>query len=91
MKEKYDSCKYPGKYEGESPMVQFIMENDLFDATDGDVEAPCGWFGRAGKWAIGENSQGFASGYKYPTTWEADDWYASQENYYNGWLSEEED
>ena len=61
-----EQTQHPGKYEGEHPMVPFLDMNDVWDEVGGDVKTFM-WFGRAGKWIVTENDQGFMSGRKFPT------------------------
>ena len=85
MRTTYNGCDYPGTYEHESPMVEYIDTNDYYDETSGDVESPTGWYGIAGKWIITQSSQGFVYGHKFSTRQEAADEYAALENAYWAW------
>lgn len=74
-----------GRYEGESPMVAFIDENDLYDETSGDVESPTGWFGRAGRWLVTISSQGFVYGHRFASVALAKDEYESLDLMFADW------
>lgn len=55
----------PGRYEGEHPMVAYIdYGRGWYDEIGGDVDSPFGWYGRAGKWIITADGNGFVYGRK---------------------------
>lgn len=90
MREEYaETVAGPGGFEGESPIVPFIVDRDLFDEQSGNVEAPTGWFGRAGRWAIVCDSVGFWHAFKYQTLAEAVAWFEETEREYAAWDNEE--
>lgn len=66
------------------PMVAYIA-NGHFNEESGDVESSTGWFARAGKWVIVENSQGFVDGEKFATIAGAKAWFAVLDTEFVNW------
>lgn len=80
-----------GKYEGEPPIVVYIDVHDCYDETSGDVEAPTGWFGRAGRWIVTHDSFGFVHGTKAGTLDEARKLFESLNAEYDEWSADDDD
>lgn len=75
----------PGKYEAVPPVVRFIDERDAYDETTGDVEAPTGWVGRAGRWVVTHDERGAVTADRYPTRADAAAAFETIESAFGAW------
>lgn len=66
-------------------MVAYVDMRDVYDEVNGQVDAPTGWFGIAGKWAITIDEQGFVHGVKWPALSDARGWFAAMQREYLAW------
>ncbi|MGZ4518831.1 MAG: hypothetical protein ACXVGB_00235 [Mycobacteriaceae bacterium] len=82
---------HPGKFERVPAIVRYIHEHDAFDQESGDVQAPTGWFARAGRWVIGEDERGAVDAVRFATRAEAQDLFESLDLMFGEWAEQYED
>lgn len=87
--EAREATNRPGKFEACSPMAAYIYENELFDDSDGECQAPTGWFALSGRWIIQEDERGAVYGERYSTHAQASLAYHSLCDDYDNWLNTE--
>jgi len=76
--------KYPDAF------TAFVDINSYYDDTSGDVEAPVGWFGRAGRNVVSEDTQGFVYRQRCDTVAQAIAIYAELEDEYADWSDDDD-
>lgn len=61
----------PFEHKYSDGLARYIDKNNMYDETDGDVEAPTGWFGLAGRNVLVHDSQGFVTRHRFDTVSDA--------------------
>lgn len=82
----------PGSYEGLSPFEAWLCENvdDLAVDTYGNVDAPAGWFARAGRYVVVTDDRGFWYVHRFATVDAAKDDFEAMEVQYDTWDSQDD-
>lgn len=78
----------PNEHKYSDGFARFVDENDLYDAEDGNVESPMGWFGLAGRNVLVHDDRGFVTRYRHMTRAEAADAFALLQYEYSDWSHE---
>lgn len=83
----------PHRHKFGSAMAEYLYEkmNDWGERSDGDAEAPTGWWCQFGKRILWGDSRGFVDVDTHPTLVEANNAVAQAEVAYSEWLNSEED
>lgn len=83
-----EQCTSISKYD--SKIAEYIDTHQAYDFTDGNVEAPTGWFGLAGRNVIVEDERGFVSTHKFATRIAARTAFDDRTDEYSMWLEGDE-
>lgn len=83
----------PHRHKFGSAMAEYLYEkmNDWGERSDGDAEAPTGWWCQFGKRVLWGDSRGFVDVDTWSTEAEADRHVAEAEAAYSAWLDSEEE
>lgn len=79
-----------GKY-GSDAFAALVDTEDWYDEKSGDVEAPTGWFGLAGRSIISHDSDGSVRRHRYGSRAEARAIFDALDSAYGSWLGDEGD
>ena len=85
----YRSSKF-----GNDPMTEYIYGISLDQScgeSDGEAEAPTGWFARIGRQMIGENGQSFVARERFATVELAQARFAEMADDYSAWLGDDDE